>query len=164
MVNFFKKLYSKEDGACVMHGIEWSLIEKAIAFMLKQLFEEKEVRQAVMSCEGDKAPGIDGFSLALFQKGWGAIKQDLMEVFGEFFRNGVVNTCTNRTLIALVPKRERPGRLGEFISICLVTYLYKVLAKVLATRLSSVVGSTVAENQGAFIQGRKLLDMTLIAN
>jgi hypothetical protein len=40
----------------------------------------------------------------------------------------------------------------------------KVLAKVLANRLKSVIGKVISETQSAFVKYRKILDGILIAN
>ncbi|RVW22689.1 Transposon TX1 uncharacterized 149 kDa protein [Vitis vinifera] len=54
--------------------------------------------------------------------------------------------------------------LGDFRPISLVGSLYKWLAKVLANRLKKVVGKVVSKAQGAFVEGRQILDVVLIAN
>ena len=54
--------------------------------------------------------------------------------------------------------------LKDFKPISLIRGLYKLLAKVLANRLKMVVGKVVLEFQHAFIHGRQILDVVLIAS
>ena len=42
--------------------------------------------------------------------------------------------------------------------------LYKLFAKVLANRLKKVVSKVVSPTQNAFVEGRQILDVALIAN
>jgi hypothetical protein len=42
--------------------------------------------------------------------------------------------------------------------------IYKIIAKVLANRLKSVLEKVISKSQSAFIMGRQILDPILIAN
>jgi len=72
----------------------------------------------------------------------------------EFHRNGRLAKVINSTFVALIPKIDSPQRLNDFRPISLVGSMYKILAKVLACRLCSVIGSVVSDTQSAFIKGR----------
>ncbi|RVW77589.1 hypothetical protein CK203_043023 [Vitis vinifera] len=54
--------------------------------------------------------------------------------------------------------------LKGFRPISLVGILYKLLAKVLANRLKKVMGKIVSKSQNTFVEGRQILDASLIAN
>ena len=45
-----------------------------------------------------------------------------------------------------------------------MTSLYKIIAKVLASRLKEVLGGTISIAQGAFVKGRQILGAVLVAN
>lgn len=62
------------------------------------------------------------------------------------------------------PQKEGASELSHHRPISLVECVYKLLTKVLAARLSSVLGGLIGEEQGAFIAGRQIMDGVLIAN
>lgn len=50
-------------------------------------FTEEEIYDSLHGCDGDKAPGTDGFNLRFFQEYWGVAKQDILEFFMDFHKN-----------------------------------------------------------------------------
>ncbi|KAL6334230.1 hypothetical protein AAG906_007477 [Vitis piasezkii] len=63
-----------------------------------------------------------------------------------------------------VPSLDGIEDLKDFRPISLVGILYKLLAKVLANRLKKVMGKIVSKSQNTFVEGRQILDASLIAN
>ena len=87
-----------------------------------------------------------------------------MNFFRDIYEHGKFFKRLNATFLVLIPKKVGTEDLRNFRPISLVGSLYKWLAKVLANRLKKVVGKVVSKAQGAFVEGRQILDTVLIAN
>lgn len=66
--------------------------------------------------------------------------------------------------LTLIPNNKNPIDLEEYKPICLVDNLYKILSKILASRLNKFIGNIISLTQCAFITGRPMLDGVLVAN
>jgi len=127
-------------------------------------FLSEEVKQAIWDCDSYKSPGPDGVSFRFIKQFWSVLKGDFMRFVMEFHRNGRLPKGINAAFIALIPKVASPQCLNDFRPISLVNCMYKVLAKILANRLSAVIGSVVSDCQSAFVKGKQILDSILVAN
>ncbi|RVW69991.1 Transposon TX1 uncharacterized 149 kDa protein [Vitis vinifera] len=113
---------------------------------------------------GTRLRGLMALLLQYSKIAWNVIKEDLVRVFVEFHRSGVINQSTNASFIVLLPKKSTTKKISDFRPISLITSLYKIIAKVLSGRLRGVLHETIHSTQGAFVQGRQIMDAVLIAN
>ncbi|XP_028113696.1 uncharacterized protein LOC114311727 [Camellia sinensis] len=123
-----------------------------------------EIWAVVSEYNGNKAPGPDGFNLIFFQKTWGTIKEEMLNFMKEFHSGGRLVSGLNSTFITHIPKKIKAVNLKEFRPISLVGSVYKILSKVLATRLKRVIPMVIGDSQSAFMGERNILDGILIAN
>uniref|UniRef100_A0A2N9H040 Uncharacterized protein n=1 Tax=Fagus sylvatica TaxID=28930 RepID=A0A2N9H040_FAGSY len=156
----------KENGSRrpMLDGIEFTSISEEEAAWLDRPFEESEIVHVVQGCNGDKALGPDGFSLAFFQQCWGVVSKDMLAVYHEFHEYCSFERSLNATFISLIPKKHGVDEIKDFRPISLVGGMYKIIAKLLANRLSVVLGNIISPSQNAFVKGRQILDSVLIAN
>ena len=87
-----------------------------------------------------------------------------MRLFSKAHSKGVYEKNLNATFISLILKVVGANDINKFKSISLVGSVYKVLAKVLASRLRTVVGKVVSPSQHAFVHGHQISEASLIAN
>lgn len=95
-----------------------------------------------------------------------------MESFGargvnlvrNFFESGKLPDSLNENFIALIPKIENHITPVDFRPISLSNALYKLISKILATRLKSFLQKIIAPNpnQSAFIPKRQIVDNIVI--
>lgn len=70
----------------------------------------------------------------------------------------------NHSFIVFIPKKKWVKEIKDFCSISFPSRVYKIIAKVLASRLRLVMNSLISNSQGAFLKGRHILDGILVAN
>ncbi|GJZ69741.1 putative RNA-directed DNA polymerase, eukaryota, reverse transcriptase zinc-binding domain protein [Tanacetum coccineum] len=93
---------------------------------------------------------------------WELIKLDIHAFVSTFLESGKMPTDSNSAFITLLPKVSNPIHIQDVLPISLISIHYKIIAKILANRLSKVVGKVVSHEQSAFISGRQILDGPLM--
>ena len=116
-------------------------------------FTMEEARKAIFDSPGDKASGPDGFTCAFFKACWDVIKVDVMAVVNHFSNLHATNLhWLNSANIALIPKKDGAEDISDFRPISLMHVVAKLLAKMMATRLSIHMNDLVSSAQSAFIK------------
>ncbi|GJU96537.1 putative RNA-directed DNA polymerase, eukaryota, reverse transcriptase zinc-binding domain protein [Tanacetum coccineum] len=129
---------------------------------LERLMTHEEIKEAVWDCGSSKAPGPDGFSFAFVKKYWDIIKKDLHDFINSFFTSCDIPYGANSSFFTLIPKVNNHTLITDFRPISLIGIHYKIIAKILANRLSKVIHKIVSKEQSAFIAGRQILDGPII--
>ena len=131
---------------------------------LEDRFFEEEVFATISGINGEKAPRLDGFPISFWSFSWEFVKEEVMELFKEFFEQKKFVRSLNATFLVMIPKKGNIEDIKDYRPISVLGGLYKILAKVLANRLRRVIDKVVSPSQNAFVEGRQILDAALIAN
>lgn len=113
-------------------------LEDADNSYLASEFTEIEIKDAIWSVDSNSSPVPDGFTFGFFKHNWEIIKSDILHMMREFHSNGKIVKGLNTSFITLIPKLSSPQRIEDYRPISLISGAYKIIAKVLANRLSKV--------------------------
>ena len=69
-----------------------------------------------------------------------------------------IGGSTNSAFLALIPKEKDACNFSRFRPISLCNTGYKIITKVIASRLKKILPAIIPKNQRGFIKGRKILD------
>ncbi|XP_058111279.1 uncharacterized protein LOC131254304 [Magnolia sinica] len=131
--------------------------------MLMKLPSFQETQQAVHSLPLDGMSGPDGFIGAFFSRCWDIIGSDIHKAAESFFRGENMPRAFTTTIICLIPKSLNPKKLSDFKPINLCNCIYKISAKIISSRLNSLLLKLISVEQGAFIKGRDIAKSIVLA-
>ena len=96
---------------------------------------------------------MDGIPNEFYQKCWDHIKEDLGELVRAIMNKGTLPREMNLSLIILVPKVSNSRTVKYFRPISLLGGIYKIIAKILASRIRLLVPKLVHPSQAGFVKG-----------
>ncbi|KAL3689642.1 hypothetical protein R1sor_015951 [Riccia sorocarpa] len=109
----------------------------------------------------EKSPSIDGVMVEILRKGWEFMKEDCFFMVQEFWGKKKLVGKDSKGVIKLIPKNDRKQLLQNWRPITLLTTTYKIVAKVLAIRLKSMLPRIIDTQQTGFVAGRNIIENNL---
>jgi hypothetical protein len=76
--------------------------------------------------------------------------------------NCKIGGTTNSSFLALIPKDKNENTFDRFRPISFYNASYKILAKILASRLKPLLPIIILPNQGGFVSNRQILDNIIL--
>jgi hypothetical protein len=143
---FFQNHYHSENwNRPILEGVLFLVLTDDTIDMLEDIFTGEEIFEVVQSCDGSKSPGPDGFTFAFIKEFWWLMRNDMKILFDQFHGNECIPKCLTSYFLTLIPKIKLPQCLGDFRPISLLGCVYKLIAKVLTTRLAKVMDPLIAK-------------------
>lgn len=126
-------------------------------------FSPADIKEAFFSLPKNKSGGPDGYSAEFFTACWSIIGPEVTEAILEFFRSGKLLKQWNAANLVLIPKKPNASHPSDFRPISCLNTVYKVISRLLASRLQDILPQMVSKAQSAFLPGRLLAENVLLA-
>jgi hypothetical protein len=123
----------------------------------------QEVKNTVGMMPRDKSLGPDGWTHELFQHFFDIMGNDLLFVVEESRQTSRVFGSLNATFMALIPKESKPASFNDFKPIDLCNFVYKVITKIIASRIKEKLATSISEEQFGFMKDRLIFDVVGLA-
>lgn len=125
----------------------------------RQLLDEplrlEELERALQQLPNEKAPGADGLPGEFYKVYSETLLPRLLTVFNDALSQGYLPGSMAEAIIVLILKPDKDPTLpGSYRPISLLTSDVKLLAKVLANRLSTVITEVIHVDQSGFMPNR----------
>ncbi|XP_059663437.1 uncharacterized protein LOC132309102 [Cornus florida] len=161
---FYEDLYKKHGEVDVELRAPKKVLNEKDNQSLDCAISKEEIKRVVMHFHPDKAPDLDGFPARFYQHFWRVIGQDVINAVSHFVTKSTLPQGINSTFLTLIPKANHGDNIANYRPIALCNLVYKIISKILANRLSSVLPNIIGPEQVAFIKGRKLHDNILLVS
>ena len=125
-------------------------------------FSDLEIKEAMFSIPNHKSPGPDGFSSGFFKSSWNHTGPMVCGIVRRFLLTGHMPLFLSATKLIVLPKVTHPQKASDFRPISCCNVLYKVISKLLCSRLKVALPYLINQCQGAFVPGREIIFNVLI--
>ena len=128
---------------------------------LEVAITDAELHSALKSMKNGSSPGMDGIPVEVFKVLWLDLKDSFLKNILYSFETNSLSFTQSHGLIKLIYKGNGADRekIPSWRPISLLNSDYKVIAKLIAKRLNTVIHKLIDPNQYAFIKGRNGGDM-----
>jgi len=163
--NFYKNLYAYPEGAridfnnCVQEFLGdlvnhpvviGSVLTEGESMALEADVTLEELDEAVITSNLNSAPGIDGISNRYIRKFWIYFREPLLWYTRECLSSGVMTETFNTALIKLIPKKGDCTQIKNWRPISLLSCFYKIISRVVNSRLDKVIDKVTSMAQKAY--------------
>jgi hypothetical protein len=113
---------------------------------LVEPFSHEEIDNVINELKTDKSSGSDGFNTDFMKNCWNVIKHDFYDLCSSFYNHNLCLQSINGSYITLIPKVDNPSKVSDFRPNFLLNSSIKLITKLLANRLQSVILRAIHQN------------------
>ena len=167
---FYEKLYKKEE--VVSNKVEDDFLKFLFDLVIPSLSEDsrkecdeiislEEMGEAILKMNNGATPGSDGLPIEFYKFFYKEIKHILFNCFLYSFETSTLPKSQQKGIISLLHKANNLDRksLENWRPLSLTNADYKILAKMLASRIQKIITEIIHSDQCGFIKGRDISNL-----
>lgn len=157
---FFKELYQKGNTYSSLQNIFLKYTDEINKNHHEKLSKEitiEECWRAINSLNDNKAPGLDGLGKEFYKICFPILAEPLVKMINESAEYGLPKSMY-RGIIKLIPKKTKPMTLKEYRPITLLNFDYKIITKIISSRLTQAVNTIISSEQSCALPNRRIHD------
>ena len=125
-----------------------NLISPSISMLenesLCQIPSHDEIKRTIFEMNNLKAPSPDGLPVIFYKRYWTIVGPSVINAVQSFFSSRIMHSEVNNSLIVLIPKNNSPSSVNHFRPISLCNTVYKIIAKLLVSRLRPLLANLIS--------------------
>ena len=160
MKNFYENLYQEDRSVKfnIQNETETKLTESE-RNSLEEDITLSECYEALFNMKRNKAPGCDGLSCEFYQTFWPEIGNIVLNVIQDSQNSQLLNMSARKGVVSLIPKKGKQlNQLKNWRPLTLLNTDYKILAKIMATRMKKYLPKLISDSQTGFMENRNISD------
>jgi hypothetical protein len=92
------------------------------------------------------------------------IREEVWEIIEDSRKSGQFLQALNATFLTLIPKENKVTTPNHFRPIALCNVIYKLIMKVIAKRLKTILPFIISQEQSGYVEGKKIMDNIILAH
>ena len=126
-------------------------------YLCDELITIDECTKALLSMKPNKSPGTDGLTVEFYRYFWNDIKALVYDSILSAFDSEILSFEQKRGVLRLIPKKGKDLTLiKNWRPISLLNTDYKLLTRILSSRLQKVLPSVISKDQSGYLKGRNI--------
>ena len=123
--------------------------------LIENEITENELLLALKSMNNNKSPGTDGFPCEFYKVFWLDLRELFTKVVKECYTQKLLGISQRQGVLTLLPKKDKdPLEIQNWRPLTLLNTDYKIIAKVIASRIKKYLNQLVNQDQTGCIKGR----------
>ena len=116
----------------------------------------EEATLALNEMKLNKSPGLDGLTVEFYKAFWNTIGPILVSALNESYNTKELSYTQKQSVFSLLFKKGDPENLENWRPISLLNIDYKIIAKILARRLQTILPFIISQDQQGYVKNRNI--------